>query len=121
MRVLADLHISPDTVNFLRQLGHDAVRVSDRLNPSASDEEIISFAAGEQRCIITQDLDFSALMALSGRTAPSIITLRLATARVDYVNAVLERALPQCSTDVSAGSLITIEDQGIRCRSLPIR
>ena len=120
MRFLADLHISPDTVSFLRQIGHDAVRVSDALNPSASDEAIISFAAGEQRCVITQDLDFSALMALSGRTAPSIITLRLTSAKVDYVNAVLERALPQCATDISAGSLITVEDNGVRCRSLPI-
>ncbi len=120
MRFLADLHISPDTVGFRRQLGHDAVRVTDRLSASASDEAIISLAAEEQRCVLTQDLDFSALMALSGRTAPSIITLRLASARVDYVNDVLERALPQCAADVTAGSLITIEDHGIRCRSLPL-
>jgi predicted nuclease of predicted toxin-antitoxin system len=87
---------------------------------SASDEEIISCAAGEQRCVITQDLDFSALMALSGCRSPSNITLRLASARVDHVNDVLERALPQCVDDVTAGSLITIEDHGIRCRSLPL-
>ena len=29
MRFLADLHIAPRTVQFLRQLGHDVARVSD--------------------------------------------------------------------------------------------
>jgi len=120
VRLLADVHLSPETVRFLRQLGYDAVRVTERLPSSASDEEIISLAAAETRCVITQDLDFSALMALSGRTAPSIITLRLASSRVEYVNAILDRALPQCAADVSAGSLITIEEHGIRCRSLPL-
>ena len=29
MRLLADRHIAPRTVQFLRQLGHDVARVSD--------------------------------------------------------------------------------------------
>ncbi len=41
MRLLADLHISPSTVAFLRTLGHDVVRVDAILPNTASDEEIV--------------------------------------------------------------------------------
>jgi predicted nuclease of predicted toxin-antitoxin system len=60
MRLLADLHISPATVSFLRSLGHDILRVTAALPPTADDTEIIAYAAQENRTIITQDLDFSA-------------------------------------------------------------
>jgi hypothetical protein len=38
MRLLADLHISPQMVAFLRTLGHDVVRVGDVLAVSATDQ-----------------------------------------------------------------------------------
>ena len=41
MRLLADLHISPQTVAFLKSLGHDVVRVNDILPVNAADELII--------------------------------------------------------------------------------
>jgi hypothetical protein len=53
-------------------------------------------------------------MALSGRTMPSVITLRLAFSRIGYVNQLLEKALPAIEQDVRAGSLITVEDHGLR-------
>lgn len=94
--------------------------MSEALSPSATDSVIISHALAEDRTVLTQDLDFSALMALSGQRKPSIITLRLASSRVEHVNVVLEKALPMIAQDVAAGCLITIEEQGIRSRSLPM-
>lgn len=44
MKLLADLHISPRTVAFLRSLGHEAVRVDGILPKTASDEEIVAAA-----------------------------------------------------------------------------
>jgi len=38
MMLLADTHISPRTVDFLRTLGHDVVRVSEILSPQTSDD-----------------------------------------------------------------------------------
>jgi predicted nuclease of predicted toxin-antitoxin system len=59
MSLLADLHISPQTVAFLELLGHDVVRVSDVLKIHATDEQIIEEARRDFRIILTQDLDFS--------------------------------------------------------------
>jgi len=66
MRLLADLHMSPLTVTFLRSLNHDVVRVTDVLPPNAPDEVIVGQARSDSRIILTQDLDFSRLIALSG-------------------------------------------------------
>ena len=67
MRLLADLHISPRTVEYLKSLGHDVVRVSQVLVATSSDHQIIAFAARDRRAILTQDLDFSAEIAVSGK------------------------------------------------------
>ena len=77
MRILADLHISPRTVDWLREAGHDAVRVNDALHPRATDAEIVDEAARSGRVILTQDLDFSAIVAVEDdriRTRPLPVT-----------------------------------------------
>ena len=63
MRLLADLHISPQTVTFLGTLGHDVVRVGDVLAINATDQLIIEHARRDARIILTQDLDFSRIIA----------------------------------------------------------
>jgi predicted nuclease of predicted toxin-antitoxin system len=59
MRLLADMRISPRTVQFLRALGHDVVRVSEALPINSADEEIVEHAIKEGRTVLTQDLGFS--------------------------------------------------------------
>lgn len=120
MKLLADLHISPRTVEFLRSRGHDVLRANDVLPATASDEEIVEKARAEGRAILTQDLDFSAIIALARTRGPSLITLRLSTSKVDLVNGVLERVLPVLETEVEAGVMVTVEDQSIRSRDLPL-
>jgi predicted nuclease of predicted toxin-antitoxin system len=118
VRLLADLHISPATVSFLRSLGHDVVRVDEVLPNTASDAEILVRAAQESRAVLTQDLDFSALVAVAGMR--SLVSLRLSSSRVEFVNAVLEKVLPTLEAEVIAGMAITVEDSRVRRRPLPI-
>lgn len=120
MRLLADLHISPSTVSFLGSLGHDILRVTAALSPTADDAEIIAYAAQENRTIITQDLDFSAIIALTRSKSPSLISLRLSSSRIENVNAVLLKILPTLEQDVLNGMIVTVEDHRIRRRALPI-
>jgi predicted nuclease of predicted toxin-antitoxin system len=78
MKLLADTRVAPRTVAFLQSLGHDVIRVADLLMPSASDEEIIAAAIRDERAILTQDLDFTDLVALR----PAISVDHYASARV---------------------------------------
>jgi len=120
MKLLADLHISPRTVQFLRQRGHDVVRVNEILPATTPDPTIVARAAEDGRTILTQDLDFSALIVLTGKTAPSLISLRLASSRIENVNAVLKRVLPELEAEVLEGIVVTVEDHRVRRRRLPL-
>ena len=53
--------------------GYDVLRVDEVLPPTASDRSIIAEAAKDHRAVLTQDLYFSALIAVSGANCPSII------------------------------------------------
>jgi predicted nuclease of predicted toxin-antitoxin system len=120
MRLIADLHIAPRTVEFLKSLGHDVIRVSQVLPPTSSDREIIAYAARERRAILTQDLDFSAEIALSRQGYPSVILLRLLSSRIESVNRILSDVLPTLEEDLQHGALISVEDHRVRRRRLPL-
>jgi len=121
MKILADMHISPHTVTFLQALGHDTIRISDILPSNSSDRMIVETARKEQRVVLTQDLDFSEIISLSGESTPSLISLRLSTSRIEFVNSRLEKVLPQVSGHVAKGSIIVVEDGRIRVRNLPVQ
>ena len=121
MRIIADVHICPVTVQHLNSLGHDVIRSGDVLPEEAPDLEIIERAVATNRVILTEDLDFSDIIALSGVTRPSLITLRLTDARAGNVNRILVVALPGLESLVAAGILATVEDERVRVRELPVR
>lgn len=120
MRLLADLNVAPRTVEFLLSRGYDVVRVDALLPVTASDAEIVEVARREGRTIVTQDLDFSALVALSGRSGPSVISLRLSSSRVERVNQRLDAVLVAISAELDSGAIVSVDDDGTRMRSLPI-
>ena len=120
MRILADVHISPITVQHLNDLGHDVVRSNSVLPENAPDSEIVVRALIDERAVLAQDLGFAAMIALAGATRPSIITLRLSDSRVETVNRILAAALPALEGRVAAGILATVEDERVRIRELPV-
>ena len=120
MRIIADVHISPSTVHRLNELGHDAVRVNAVMSSRATDQAIAAWARENSRVVLTQDLDFSDIIALSGVSQPSVVTLRLSDSKVDNVNRVLESVLPELESCAPSGFIATVEDGRIRVRRLPI-
>lgn len=120
MRIVADVHISPITVQHLNELGHDAIRATAVLRSNAPDHEIVAWAAANERVVITQDLGFAGILALTGATHPSIVTLRLSDSRVETVNRILETVLPGLEEPVVAGAVITVGDRQVRIRYLPV-
>lgn len=120
IKLLADLHISPLTIEFLQKNGYTISRVTEYLPPTASDEEIIRLSISQQAVILTQDLDFSALIAKSGKPGPSLLSLRLGHAAPLRVSQLLLAILPVVVKDLEEGAIISIDDSGIRIRKLPI-
>jgi len=121
MRFLADMNLSPLTVEALREQGWDILRVAEVLPGDAVDLEILEWARRQGRIVLTQDLDFSALVALGGYSQPSLITLRLSTASPDTVTARLLQVIPDLKEALQAGCAVTIGDATVRLRSLPVQ
>jgi predicted nuclease of predicted toxin-antitoxin system len=121
MRLIADVHISPLTVAALKAQGYDIVRSTDLLPATAADAEILELARVQGRVVLTQDLDFSMLVALSNYGLPSLITLRLSSVKPDLVTQKLLDVLPTVETELTEGAAVTINDDSLRIRKLPIR
>ena len=120
MKFLADMGISPATVLFLQELGHDAIHLAAQQLYRLPDPEIIIKAREEARIILTHDLDFSALMAASGAKLPSVILFRLADMRPNSVNKFMALVLQHHADALQRGAILSVNETRIRVRPLPI-
>lgn len=120
MRFLADGGISPRTVEFLTQLGHEVVHVRTLGMQRAPDPEVIERALADSSVVLTFDLDFGEVLALGVLDKPSVIIFRLADERSDSVNQRLSEVLADRSAELDSGALILVEDTRYRVRKLPI-
>jgi predicted nuclease of predicted toxin-antitoxin system len=86
MRFLANAAVSPKTVDFLKQLGHEAVHVRTLGLECAADRVLIDRALADSSVVVTFDLDFGDILALGVLDKPSVIICRLADERADSVS-----------------------------------
>ena len=120
MRFLADAGVSPQTVEFLKQLGHDAVHVRTLGLQRTVDLELVERARADSSVVLTFDLDFGEILALGILDKPSVIIFRLADERADSVNQSLSTVLAERLAELQSGVLILVEDTRYRVRKLPI-
>ena len=121
IRFLADMPISPRTGSYLRGIGYEAMRVDKLGMERAKDEQLLRYAAEQDMVIITMDLDFGGLLALSGMTKPSVMIFRLRNPDANHINKMLEDMLPKLLSELEVGVIITIEEERARVRRLPIK
>ena len=71
--------------------------------------------------ILTHYLDFSRLVALSQARFPSVVNFRLKDMRPTRVNFYLNEVLSHFTEALEVGALISVNEEGIRVRQLPVR
>ena len=120
MKFLANMGISMRTVTWLRQQEHDTVHLRDEMLQRLPDEEVLTKARAERRILLTMDLDFGYLLAVSGEQLPSVILFRLRDERSEMVNKRLADVLAQCGDNLEAGAIISVSEAAIRVRRLPM-
>lgn len=106
--------------NWLRRQAHDAKHLRDEGLQRSPNGEIFAKAVAENRVVLTFDLDFGEIAALTKGRKASIILFRLHNTRTPHVIDRLARALADCAEALEKGAVVVVEESRHRVRSLPI-
>ena len=120
MKLLIDMNLSPSGCDVLRAEGWDSVHVSDLGMSRASDAEIMARAKQEDRVLLTNDLDFSAILASTKAAGPSVVQLRSQRLLPNQAAATICSALRQCEAELEKGAIVTVDAVRSRVRVLPL-
>lgn len=120
IKLLFDMGLPRRACSDLRSLGWDAVHLGELGQARLGDADIVQLANQEKRSIVTLDHDFARLVALSGKSSPSIILVRQRVARQAAV-ALLVPVLQRHAVDLAAGCLMSVTQEMIRIRRLPVQ
>jgi len=82
--------------------------------------DIFTKAAAEGRVVLTFDLDFGEIVALSRGAKTSVVVFPLRDTRTEHVIARLERVIDESSEALARGAIVIAEDSRHRVRQLPI-
>lgn len=119
IRLLLDMGLPRRACEDLLVLGFDAVHLARLGFARLPDPDVIAFAVREGRTIVTLDRDFTQLMAVSGARTPSVIFIRQNVDRAKAVS-LIRRVLATCEDALLGGCIVSVTDDQIRVRSLPI-
>ena len=121
MKPLVDMHLSPSWVDRLARHGFEAVHWSTIGAATAPDHEILAWAHQHGSVLVTNDLDFSAILAAGVAEGPSVVQIRTQDLLSDAAVTIVAKALEAHRDDIERGALLSIDEAGTRVRVLPLR
>ncbi len=121
MRLVVDMNLSPEWVAVLQTAGHDAIHWSNVGNPRATDAEILTWARQEERIVLTHDLHFGTLLALTRETGPSVLQVRTQDVTPSAISEMVAGVLKRFQSELERGALIVVEESRQRVRILPVK
>jgi predicted nuclease of predicted toxin-antitoxin system len=120
LKFLVDACVDVRLTRWLRNQGHDARHLRDEGLQKLPDETIFAKAITEGCVVITHDLDFGEIAALTHGHKASVIVFRLHNPRIARLTERLSEILPGCVTALRDGAVVIVEDSRHRVRTLPI-
>ena len=120
MKILLDMNLSPQWVQFLANHGFETVHSSEIGQASAPDATIMEYAGRHGFVVFTHDLGFAALLASRKVRQPSVIQVRAQDILPAAIGDQVVRALTAYRSQLEAGALVTIDPSRQRIRLLPI-
>jgi predicted nuclease of predicted toxin-antitoxin system len=121
VKLVVDMNLSPSWAARLTRLGFEAVHWSTIGAPTAPDDEILAWAREHGHVVITNDLDFSAILAATSGQTPSVLQIRTQDLLSDAAMNSVATAIEAFRPDIEAGALLSIDESGTRVKMLPLR
>jgi predicted nuclease of predicted toxin-antitoxin system len=85
-----------------------------------SDTKIITYAKVHDFTILTNDLDFGFILAITHGEKPSVLQTRTGALGTDKIGGAIVNALKMLTEDIERGALITIDPLKTRVTLLPL-
>lgn len=120
MKFLVDQPVSPLLAEWLRSAGHDAAHVRERGLSAAPDQQIVDVAIAESRVVVTADLDYPRIIALSKKDRPALILFRAGNISDSEMLELLQRVLREVEPNRLMLSIAVVDSNSIRVASLPL-
>ena len=120
MKLLVDMNLSPGWVSLFAEAGIEAVHWSTIGASNAPDTEIMAYADTNGYVVLTLDLDFSAILAVTHGEKPSVVQIRADNLKLDEIGKQVIAALLQMKSNLEEGALLTIDQKRTRLRLLPL-
>lgn len=120
MRLILDMNLSPHWCDFLITAGFAAEHWSHVGSSTTSDREIMSYAKRENLVVLTHDLDFGAILAVTPREKRSVVQIRADDLRPEVIGERVVAALHQLAEELACGALVTIEPSRTPLPILPL-
>ncbi len=114
------MNLTPRWVATLQAAGYLAEHWSKIGSGEASDREIMGYAQVHDMVVLTHDLDFTTILALTNWDKPSVVQIRAEDTSPEAIGAVLIKALTQTAGDLQNGAVLTVEPARSRLRVLPL-
>lgn len=105
MRFLVDMCLDVRVAAWLRGQGHDAMHLRERGLQRLANGEIFNKTAAENRTVLTLDLDFGEIAALTGGTKASVIVFRLRNPGFKQVIDRISKVLNESAAAVEKGAV----------------
>jgi predicted nuclease of predicted toxin-antitoxin system len=121
MKFLIDMPASPTLVMWLSLRGHNAVHAQEIGLATVGDSLILARARTEGRIVITVDLDFGRMLALSEAEGPGVILFRGGNYSEIEMQDLLARVLDSVAEEVMAKAICVVDKKRIRMTRLPLR
>jgi predicted nuclease of predicted toxin-antitoxin system len=121
MKLLVDMNLSPRWIDMLRYSGVEAVHWSAFGKGNAPDAEIMAYAIANDYIVLTHDLDFSAILAVTHGEKPSVVQIRAEDVSPSVIGMQVVAALRQMESELEAGALLTIDPSRTRLNLLPLQ
>ena len=119
MKFLLDMPVSFLLLDVLQKHGHEGVHAHQIGKDRAPDDELLEIARRESRVIITADLDFPRLMALSLAEGPGLILFRGGNYSDSEMCDLLARVLRKVPAEVLEKSICVVDRRRVRVTRLP--
>ncbi|MGH8162510.1 MAG: DUF5615 family PIN-like protein [Gammaproteobacteria bacterium] len=116
-----DMNLSPRWVRYLRSAGVDCLHWSEVGAADARDRELMQWAERNDCAVMTADLDFSAILAATGESGPSVVQIRADLLTPEALGPVVPGALSKPEAELAAGAIVTLDRQRMRLKMLSLR